>query len=162
MLMLPRVVEYLRANGVPFRLQSHPSPEPDPPVAYRVAPTATFVETHVLLVDGRPTIGCIPRGDHLNLAGFREYTKAEIIEEGSLDDLPWFFDGTAAPIPPLGRLFGVPLFVDDRVSNSDVICVSAFAPTDSVEMTYDDLARLEQPRVAPLAIAGELAAPPLH
>lgn len=162
MLMLPRVVEYLRSNGVPFRLQSYPSPEPGPPVAYRVASATTLVETRVLLVDGRPTIGCIPRGDNLNLTGFREHTKAEIIEEGSLDDLPWFFDGTAAPIPPLGRLFGVPLFVDERVSNSDVICFAAFAPTDSIEMTYDDLARLEQPRVVPLAIAGELPAPSLH
>jgi hypothetical protein len=163
MLMLVRVVEYLRANGVPFRLQSYPSPEPEPLVAYPVTPPSTLtVDTRVILIDGRPGIGCIPLGDTLNLAGLRNFLRAEIVEEGGPGDLPWFLDETSAPLPPLGRIFGVPLFVDERVANAAVVCFAAFATTDFVEMTYDDLARLEQPRIAPVGIAGELPAAELH
>jgi hypothetical protein len=98
----------------------------------------------------------------LNLAGLRNFLRAEIVEEGGPGDLPWFLDGASAPLPPLGRIFGVPLFVDERVANAPVVCFAAFATTDFVEMTYDDLARLEQPRIAPVGIAGELPAAELH
>jgi Ala-tRNA(Pro) deacylase len=164
MLMLARVVEYLRSNGVPFRLESYPSPEPEPQVAYPVRPPTTMhVETRVLLIDGRPAIGCIPRGDELNLAGLRNSLGGNIVDEGGPDDLPWFLDAEGAPLPPLGRMFGVPVFMDERVANAPVVCFAAFAPTDFVEVPYDDLARIEQPRVGPIGIAGELPrAEPLH
>lgn len=163
MLMLARVVEYLRRNDVPFRLESYPSPEPEPSVAHPLHSNAAVnVESRVLLVDGRPGIACIARGDELNIAGLRNSLNAELVEEGGLDDLPWFLDEEGTTMPPLGRLFGVPLFVDERVASSAIVCFSAFSPTDFLEMSYDDLARLEQPRVAPVGMAGELPAAELH
>src|SRR5690349_10402278 len=114
MLMLARVVEYLRTNDIPFRLESYPSPEPEPAVAHPIhADTAINVESHVLLIDGRPAIGCIARGEELNLSGLRNSLGAEIVEEGGLDDLPWFLGEEGSIMPPLGRMFGVPLFVDE-------------------------------------------------
>ena len=162
--MLTHVVEYLRSNDVPFRLESYPSPEPEPQVSYPVGPrTIMHVETRVLLIDGRPAIACIPRGDELNLAGLRNSLGAKIVEEGGRDDLPWFLDGEGEPLPPLGRLFGVPVFIDERVAQAPVVCFAAFARTDFVEVPYNDLARIEQPRVGPVGIAGELPpAEPLH
>jgi len=166
--MLARVVEYLRSSGVPFRLESYPSPESEPKVARSVRPRKTIeVESHVAIIDGRPAVVCVPVGDELNLAGLRNLLHAEIVEEGSVDDLPWFLDRTEAPLPPLGRLFGVPLFVDERVANASDICFAASSTTDFVELLYDDLARIEQPRVGQVGIAGEpppaeAPAPPLH
>jgi Ala-tRNA(Pro) deacylase len=162
-MMLARVVEYLRTNDVPFRLESFPSPEPEPAVAYHLrSEHAVHVESRVLLVDGRPAIACIPRGDALNLAGIRNSLNAELVEEGGLDDLPWFLDQASSSMAPLGRLFGVPLFVDERVTTAAVVCFAAFSPTDFVEMTYDDLARLEQPRVGSVGMAGELPPASIH
>jgi prolyl-tRNA editing enzyme YbaK/EbsC (Cys-tRNA(Pro) deacylase) len=161
--MLARVVEYLRTNDIPFRVESYPSPEPEPAVAHAVHPAGTInVESHVLLVDGRPAIACVPRGEGLNLAGLRNALNAELVEEGNLDDLPWFLEEEGSSIPPLGRLFGVPLFVDERVATSPALCFAAFSPTDFVEVNYNDLARLEQPRVGSLALAGELPPAEVH
>jgi hypothetical protein len=162
-MMLARVVEYLRTNDVPFRLESFPSPEPEPAVAHPLrSGSAVLVDSRVLLVDGRPAIACMPKGDELNLAGIRNILNAELVEEGGLDDLPWFLDQVGSPMPPLGRLFGVPLFVDERVASAAMLCFAAFSTADFIEMTYDDLARIEQPRVGPVGVAGELPPAELH
>jgi prolyl-tRNA editing enzyme YbaK/EbsC (Cys-tRNA(Pro) deacylase) len=163
MVMLARVVEYLRSNDVPFRLESYPSPELEPHVAHAVRPrTALSVDARIVLIDGRPAIGCVPTGEELNTAGLRNNLGAEIVEEGTIDDLPWFLDQVSTPMPPLGRLFGVPLFVDERVAAAQMVCFAAFAPNDFIEMAYDDLARIEQPRIAPVGVAGELPPAELH
>jgi Ala-tRNA(Pro) deacylase len=163
MLMLSRVVEYLRTNDIPFRLESYPSPEPEPVVAHSMhSESAVDVESHVLLIDGRPAIACVPRGEEINLAGLRNSVGAELVEKGGLEDLPWFLGEEGTTMPPFGRMFGVPLFVDERVTKATILCFSAFSPDDFVEMAYDDLARLEQPRVAPVGMAGELPAAEMH
>jgi hypothetical protein len=162
MVMLARVVEYLHSHNVPFRLLSFPSVEPEPPVVFPIRPAGLAVQTRVLLVDGRPIIAAVPSGDRLNLPGIRAELNARIVEEGSMEDLPWPFGGAGSPLPPFARLFGMPLFIDEAIGNAAVLCLMAFAPTDFIEITYDDYLRLEQPRVGKIAEAGELPPPPLH
>ena len=163
MQMLPKLVEYLKLNGVSFRLASYPSPEPAPPVAHVMRPAgALSLDTHVLLIDARVTLACVPRGEKINLPGLRATLPAEFIEEtGGAAALPALFDGGDL-VPPLGRMFGAPLLVDEAITLAPVICFEAFAATDFVEMTYDDFARLERPRVAAIALAGELPALLMH
>jgi Ala-tRNA(Pro) deacylase len=156
MLMLAKVVEYLRSNGVPFRLLSFPSPEPAPRVAHR-SPESVVVETHVLLIDGRPTLACIPRGERVNVAGLLATLNASLIEEeGARETLPWPFGGETVPIPPLGRLFGTPLLIDEALLRVPVLSFETFSSTDFLELTFDDFARLERPRIEAVAMAGEL------
>jgi len=161
--MLGRVVEYLRSNDVAFQLVSHPSPELEPAVAYKVGPPGTImIDTRVLLVDGRLAIGCVPRGDQIDRSGLRSDLGAQIVQDGTNTDLPWPFEEAGLPIPPLGRLFGAAVLVDARVATAPFIAFWAFAATDVIELAFDDFARLEQPRVSALAIAGELPPVPLH
>jgi hypothetical protein len=101
-------------------------------------------------------------GDTVDVLTLRSNLGATIVEEGGIGDLPWPFGGGAAHVPPLGRMFGTPVFVDEKVSNASVICFAVFAATDLVEMLYDDFARLEQPRVTEFVRAGELPPPPVH
>jgi hypothetical protein len=162
MLMLARVVEYLRSNDVPFRLASYPSPEPEPSVAHR-APEAVAVETHVLLIDERTTLACVPRGDKVNVPGLLAALNAELVEEeGGRETLPWPFTGAVPPFPPLGRLFGTPLILDESLLRAPVLTFQVFSAFDFVEIDYDDFARLEHPRIEAVAVAGELPAPSLH
>jgi hypothetical protein len=121
-----------------------------------------MVDTHVLSIDGRLAIGVVPKGEGMNLLGLRAKIGAGLVEEAAIDDLPWPFHDAGAPIPPFGRMFGAPVFVDPSLVSSTVIGFAVFGPNDFIEMPYDDFARLEQPRVEDLAGAGELPPPPLH
>jgi Ala-tRNA(Pro) deacylase len=162
-MLLARVVDYLRSNGIGFRLESYPSPEPKPSVAppdrlYR----AFEVDTHLVMIDGSPAIACVPAGEGVMLLQLREALGAKIVGEGDPRDLPWPFAGAPVPIPPLGHLFGVPVFLDAKVASAPVLGFQAFSNFDFIEAIYDDFARIEQPRVLEFAGGGELPAPQVH
>jgi hypothetical protein len=164
MIMLGRVVEYLRSSAVPFRLVSYPSPEPEPPVAHLARPEhgVLVVEARVLLVDGRVALGVVPRGEAIDVLSVRANLGATIVEEGALSDLPEPFGDASPPVPPLAGLFGAALFVDENVAGASLISFAAFGATDFVDMLYDDFARIEQPRLMQLARAGELPPATVH
>jgi prolyl-tRNA editing enzyme YbaK/EbsC (Cys-tRNA(Pro) deacylase) len=162
MMLLSRVVEYMRSSGVPFRLESYPSPESAPGVAAARPAGSVMVDTHILIVDGRPAIAVTPHGEGMNLLGLRADLGAEFVQEGEIGDLPWPYDDAEGPVPPFGRMFGAPVFIDPSVIASNDIEFGVFGSTDFIEMPYDEFARLEQPRVAELVAAGELPPPPLH
>jgi Ala-tRNA(Pro) deacylase len=154
--MIDAVVRYLQKAGIAFRVTSYPTPEPLPPVAVRFAPGTQLVDVLVVLVDGNPALACIPTGEPLNVAAFSTQTGATVMEVTS-DELRDEYRGAAGPIPPLGGVFGVPLFVDERVREAPRLAFRAFSENDYVELSYDDLALVEHPRVAAFA-RGELPA----
>jgi prolyl-tRNA editing enzyme YbaK/EbsC (Cys-tRNA(Pro) deacylase) len=133
---------------------SYPSPEPEPTVALKCAPGTQLVDVHVVLVDGNPALACVPAGAPINYAAFALTTGATVVESNTAD-LPAQYRGTAGPLPPLGGVFGVPLFVDERLLEAEKLVFRAFDVNDFVELLYDDLALVEQPRVAAFA-RGEL------
>ncbi len=152
--MIDDVVRYLRRAGVPFRVTSYPSPEPEPSVALKFAPGTQLVDVHVVLVDGSPALACARAGAPLNYAAFALATGGSVLESNSAD-LPEQYRGTVGPLPPLGGVFGVPLFVDEQLLEGARLAFRAFDRNDFVELLYEDLALLEHPRVAAFA-RGEL------
>jgi hypothetical protein len=144
--MIERVVRYLCDAGVPFRLTVYPTPEPQPEIAYPLAPGSQIVEARVVLVDGSPAMACTPHGLPVDMVAL-EATSAELRDE---------FRNASEPLPPLGGLFGTPLFIDDQVATATRVVFRAFAPGAFFDMLYDDLALVERPRVASFAHGGEL------
>jgi len=153
--MLDHVVKYLRSHDVPFRLFSYPSPEPLPAVAYRLPPGGVMLETHVLLVAGRPAIACMTRGARLSLPRLKAELGADVLE-GTAEDLPPPYTGVAGPTPPLGGALGVLTIIDEAVAAASAVAFEAFASCDIVEIPYDEFARHERPRIASFAVVGEL------
>jgi hypothetical protein len=61
-------------------------------------------------------------------------------------------------VPPVGRLLGLPVVMDERVPQCSILVFRVFGESDYVELPYEDFALLEQPRIASFAAAGELPA----
>jgi prolyl-tRNA editing enzyme YbaK/EbsC (Cys-tRNA(Pro) deacylase) len=156
--MLERVVTYLHANAVSFRLSSHPSPEPLPAVALRLPPGGVMLDTHLLLVGGQPAIACVASGARLSLPRLSHELSTDVIE-ATPRELPEPYRGVQGPVPPLGREVGALTLVDERVAVASSVTFAAFTPYDLVEMPFDDFARLERPRVVSFAVGGELPEP---
>lgn len=153
--MIEEVVRYLHGAHVPFRLASYPSEEPEPHAAHRLAADAMLVDTSIFLIDGRPAIVCVPSGEQPSPAAIGA-ALGGLALEGSTADLADELRYATEPVPPLGQMFGVPLVLDERVAGSSVLVFRVFGESDFIEVPYADFARLEQPRLAPLASAGAL------
>ena len=153
--MIDDVIRYLQTSGVGFRVASYPSPEPQPRVARRFAPGTQLVDSQVILVDGSPALACKRCGLAMNLKALAAET-GSVVLESSTADLRDGYRGVSPPLPPLGGVFGIPLFVDERVAQAATLAFQAFSENDYVELSYEDFALLERPRVASFTTSGEL------
>jgi Ala-tRNA(Pro) deacylase len=153
--VIERVVSYLEEANIPFRLAVYPMPEPSPSVAYPVRPDLLFVDCRVVLVNGSPAVACATAGVPMNMGKLGNVLGATVLDATSAD-LSNGFRGAPEPVPPLGGLFSVPLFVDEDVSAAPRFVFHAFSQGSYVELAYEDFARIERPRVVSFAQAGAL------
>jgi prolyl-tRNA editing enzyme YbaK/EbsC (Cys-tRNA(Pro) deacylase) len=155
-----RAIAYLRKEGAAFRLTNFPVLDGRPVVPHHHAlrPGAHDVSTHVVLVNGRPALACVPQGSTVNVGSMSIALGANVLE-ATPADLPGDFRGASEPIPPLGHLLGVPLYVDDQLATSTVIAFEAFSSGVSVQLAYEDYARIESPRTLQIVLRGSIAPP---
>ncbi|HEY1956386.1 MAG TPA: hypothetical protein VGH28_12260 [Polyangiaceae bacterium] len=154
--MLGTLVEYLHNAHVPFRLSSYPSAEEKPIAAHALPPGAMLVETRLLTIAERVVVAAFPSGEEVDLAAVAN-TVGAAATHATPSELPDEIRRAGEPVPPLGQLLGVPILLDVRAASAAMLVFRAFGESAYVEVPYDDWARLEQPRVASFASAGELA-----
>jgi Ala-tRNA(Pro) deacylase len=154
--MLDAVVRHLHEKNVPFRLTSRPSEEPLPHLAVRVPDGGVLVETRIVRVGGSSVIACFPMGAQVDPASLGGALGEPVLGIAS-GELPKSLRSAKGPIPPLGTLFQLPLVLDQRISEARLIVFQAFSENDVFEIGWGDFARLEAPRIASFAVAGELS-----
>ena len=65
---------------------------------------------------------------------------------------PLFPDCAVGTMPPIGKLYGVPTYVDKRLAEQDYIVFEAGTRSDAIKLSYRDYERIAQPRVVDFAI----------
>jgi prolyl-tRNA editing enzyme YbaK/EbsC (Cys-tRNA(Pro) deacylase) len=125
-------------------------------VAERLPAGGAWVETQVVLVDGAPAIACMPPGEQLSYPALANALGTDAVLEGSTADLPAPFTSAKGPVPPLGGVMNALTLVDEGLIGASALVFAAFSASDIVEIPYDELARLERPRIAKFALGGEL------
>ena len=153
--MLDRIVRYLHESLVPFRLSSYPSPEHVPKAAQPIPKFAIRVESQAVLVGDRLAILCFAAGDTADLSALANELGASVCD-ATTDDLPEDLRRFEGPPLPLGKMFGVGVIVDEKVTQHAAIVMTPFGESDYLEIPYDDFARQEEPRVSSFGRAGEL------
>jgi Ala-tRNA(Pro) deacylase len=153
--MLDTIVRYLHDSLTPFRLSSYPSPEHVPQAVQPLPKHAVLVETRPVLVADKLALLCFVAGDNVDLNALSNGLDGAVVDV-SPDDLPTALQHDEGPPPPLGQLYGLPVIIDERVTEYPALVFQPFGESDYFEVPYDDFARLEQPRVLSFARAGEL------
>jgi prolyl-tRNA editing enzyme YbaK/EbsC (Cys-tRNA(Pro) deacylase) len=147
--MISKLVQYLHAARIPFRLTSYPSEEAEPLAAHPMPPHSVLVDSMLATVNQSMVLVCYPAGERIDLVALGA-TLGGVAVEASLDDLPSEFQHAGRPVPPLGQLLGVPIVLDERVTRASTLVFKAFGQSDYFELPYADYARFEQPRIATL------------
>ena len=155
--MLDIIVKYLHGAAVPFVLSSYPNEDGMDVAPHPIPEGGLMVDTQLVLVDGRLALVCFPEGEHVDLSAVGSELGGLAVET-TAEALPAEFQNVRGTIPPLGQLFGAPIVVDERVAECRVLVFRVMDGNDCIDVPYDAFARLESPRVASFASAGELGA----
>jgi Ala-tRNA(Pro) deacylase len=109
----------------------------------------------VILRDGDAyALAVLPAAAALELTGFRRrigrYGLAPAEESDFRGQFPEF---GAGPLPPFGRLFAIPVYLDRALAEEAELIFESGANRDVISMPMNEYVRVERPAIAPLAHA---------
>lgn len=144
-----RIREFLDENDVQYEWLPHPQAYAAQEVAHSLHISGKrLAKTVILDFDGRLIMAVLPAAHHLDLNKLKEALAAkrlEMLPESELTEL--FPDCDLGAIPPFGNLYGMDVWVDHSLTESDEFVFTAGTHRDAVRMDYSDYAGLVNPHV---------------
>jgi Ala-tRNA(Pro) deacylase len=107
-----------------------------------------FAKTVMLKIDGNLAMLVMPaayRADPARLSVALGGANVELAQEDEFCDR--FPDCEVGAMPPFGNLYGVPVYVDARLSRHSDIVFNAGSHTDAVKMPYGEFETLASPEL---------------
>jgi Ala-tRNA(Pro) deacylase len=153
--MIPsNIRSYLEKAGVRYALRQHTKAVGGQELADTLKVTGWRVAKSVMVqVDGQPWIAVIPAAELLEprrLAAALGAGSVRLLEEEEFGGA--FPNCELGAEPPFGRLFGFPVVVDSRLAAEPSMLVRAGSHHEVIEISLSDFERLEQPKVAHIAL----------
>jgi len=153
MAMLKKLEEFLNASGVEYRHTQHPTAYTAREVAAAEHIPAHEVAKTVVFLSEKGFGMAVLCGDCVvDLEQLRKdlgLTRLRLATETELGDL--FPDCELGAMPPLGNLFGLPVYVDTQLAAEEIIAFNAGTHRDVVYMRFRDFQQLVKPEIVPFA-----------
>lgn len=115
-----------------------------------------FAKTVIVKIDGAMVMAVLPASHQVDLpllqAAAHGRTIALATEAEFRNSFPECDTGA---MPPFGHLYGMPVYVDERLTHDKEIAFNAGTHHEVVRLAYQDFAKLVQPKVAAFAGMGE-------
>lgn len=148
-----RLEGYLRENGVSYEVQHHPRAVTAQEVAAAEhVPGKMFAKTVMVVADDTMVMLVLPAPYQVDPEKAAEELGAGEVrlagEERFEDTFP---DCEVGAMPPFGNLYGVPVYVDEALTEDETVVFRAGTHTDTMSVGYADLERLAEPTVARFA-----------
>ena len=149
-----RVKEFLDTNRIFYSTIVHPtSYTAQGTAAYAHVPGSELAKTVIVRVDTQLAMAVLPASAQLDLAAFRRLTRAKSI--ALADEVEFelkFPDCDLGAMPPFGNLYGIPVYVEEKLTEDDEIAFNAGSHNELVKMRYDDFERVVNPIVGRFAM----------
>jgi Ala-tRNA(Pro) deacylase len=117
-----------------------------------------FAKTVIVRIDGELVMAVLPASYQVDLALLKAAANGKKIALASETDFrDRFPECEIGAMPPLGQLYGMPVFVDDSLTRDKEIAFNAGTHHDLIRLSYADFERLVQPKVASFSTAADAA-----
>lgn len=139
---------HIRYETIPH----HPAYTTQEVAAAAHIPGREVAKTVMVSLDGEVAMVVLAAPDRIDLPRLREVTGAttvELVREERFREL--FPDCETGAMPPFGNLWGVPVFVDQRLREDETIAFNAGTHEELLRLAYGDFERLVEPVVAELS-----------
>lgn len=152
-MITPRLEQYLVENATFFTHTVHGPAFTARDAAHRDrTPLREMAKTVVFIGDGGYGIAVLPSNTHIDLpllADSLGLTELRLATEEEL--LALFPDVELGAMPPFGNLYGIPVYLDERLLNEPMIAFNAGTHTDTVHMRTREFIRLADALVVSFA-----------
>jgi Ala-tRNA(Pro) deacylase len=113
-----------------------------------------WVETIICMADERPILATVPADARINTERLRHLAAVSRLRSATDEEVTRLHpESEPDAVPPLGPLYGQPVFVDEAVSRREYIVFRAGTRRDAIRMRYGDFAELVHPSVGRFAVS---------
>lgn len=144
-----RILAFLRERNADYQHARHPATYTARELAHvDHVPERNVAKTVVFLGDDVFAMAVLPADENVDLEQLRLALGLAEIRLATEEELAKLFpDCEIGAMPPFGPLFGLPVYIDSRLAEQEVIALNGGAHRDELRMTYDELVRLTDPIV---------------
>ncbi|HUI41110.1 MAG TPA: YbaK/EbsC family protein [Terriglobia bacterium] len=148
-----QVCDYLESHHTRYQLLTHPQAFAAEQTAHELrVPDQQFAKAIVFRADGRAVMAVVPASMRVNVHALREALKAKNLEMAPENELAKLCsDCELGAFPPFGNLYGMEVWVDQSLAQSEEIVFNAGSHTQALQLKYSDFADLAHPRSAKIA-----------
>src|SRR5688572_25773875 len=150
-----KIRELFDGAKIPYEVYNHP-------LAYTAQEIAQgqhfsgdqMAKVVMLKVDGKLVMAVITGSQKIHLPTVQESLGAQAVRLATEDEfVSRFPECEIGAMPPFGNLFGLPVYVDLRVTEDESIYFNAGNHVQTVRIRYKDFERLAAPRIVRLTEA---------
>jgi Ala-tRNA(Pro) deacylase len=144
---------FLREHQVSYAVIHHPlayTAQREAAAAH--VPGREWAKAVVCMADDRPTLAVVPADHIVDSERLRALVGAVEMRLATEGEIAGLYQGCElGAVPPLGPLYGQPVFVDQSLESNDEIAFSAGSHRSAIRMRYRDFESLVQPTVGSFA-----------
>lgn len=150
---IKRLKEFLDESEVKFVSISHSQAFTAQEIAAAAhVPGKELAKTVMVKLDGELAMAVLPAPDQVSISRLQEISGAANVEIASEDDFADLFPGCElGAMPPFGNLWGLDVFVDQRLREDEEIAFNAGTHTELLKLSYSDFERLVNPVIGALS-----------
>ena len=153
--MIPESIQhYLHEQHVPFLRHWHPRAVTAQEMAQALHVTGYRVAKSVIIqADQQPWICLIPATETLDLEKVREALGTRETRLATEDEFAKRFpDCELGAEPPFGKLYGLPVVMDESLEVAEDLLLRAGSHEEALEVSVEDFIGLESPRTASITL----------
>ncbi len=150
-----RIKNHLEENHVPYLPLTHPSSFTASGAAAVMHVSGREVAKTVVVQAGKDYyLVVLPSSYHVKPEKLANVIGHAVRLASEAEFASLFPDCELGAMPPLGELYGLPVYVDESLPVDKDIVFSAGTHRDAIRMNYDDFVRLARPTICSFAAKG--------
>ena len=144
-----KLKEYLDQENIKYTTINHSTAYTAQEVAQLAhIPGDEMAKTVIVKIDNKQAMVVLPATEHIDLellGGALGAKNVSLATEAEF--MPQFSDCEIGAMPPFGNLYHMDVYVEEALSQDEMIAFNACSHDELIEMSYVDFARLAKPEV---------------
>ncbi len=149
MFPITRLKDYLEQEKAPYQHQTHRTAYTSQEVAAEEhIPGKMVAKSVVIKIDNTFALAVLPAPARVDVSALRVSLRARELRLATEFEFTGLFtDCEVGAMPPFGNLYGLPVYVEQSLTEDEEIVFNAGTHQDTIRMKYADFARLVRPQV---------------